>query len=217
MIGVVIFDLDGTLIDSAPSILTALDFAIGKSGLTPHIPLNKSIIGPPLREMMVNLVGSEKSIDLDVLMQDFKSFYDNEGYKFSEPYLGIHDMLEKLLQARLPLYLATNKRYLPTRKIIKFLGWERIFGERIYALDKYAERQFTSKALMIEALLREQEIYSNSAVYVGDRIEDFDAATANNISTILVKWGYGELHNQSADLFKIAPSVDGLFNIIVSS
>ena len=47
----VIFDLDGTLIDSAPSILAGLNMAIKKSGLLPVLPLTRSLVGPPLREL----------------------------------------------------------------------------------------------------------------------------------------------------------------------
>ncbi|MBV5349668.1 HAD hydrolase-like protein, partial [bacterium] len=55
----IIFDFDGTLIDSAPAILNAFAAALNEKDLTPHTPLNTSIIGPPLKETLIRLSGSD--------------------------------------------------------------------------------------------------------------------------------------------------------------
>ena len=188
----VIFDLDGTLIDSAPSILAGLNMAIKKSGLLPVLPLTRSLVGPPLRETIQKLVGNQLNVDLDILVSDFKSYYDSEGFKTSILYPGVQRLLNELNQLGILIYLATNKRLEPTLKIVEYFGWTSIFDE-IYAIDKYKESPFMDKASMIEALMRTKSIKQEHAIYVGDRIEDFEASSANGLNTILVNWGYGNL------------------------
>ena len=53
----VIFDLDGTLVDSAPSILLCLAEALASQGIAPIFPLSSSLIGPPLHETLRNISG----------------------------------------------------------------------------------------------------------------------------------------------------------------
>jgi len=206
--------LDGTLIDSAPSILKSLQFALEKSGLTPVVPLENSLIGPPLKETIQTLVGSCASYSIDLVLEDFKKYYDHEGFRSSEPYPGIEDMLEKLTAYGISLHLATNKRLLPTQKIIDYLGWRGNF-KSIYSIDKCINKPFLDKTQMLAELLGEQKVNPSSAVYVGDRLEDYEASKSNNLSTILVQWGYGDLEVNSGGVTPIASSAMELVKLIM--
>jgi len=190
----VIFDLDGTLINSAPAILTGLEKAIKKSGLLPVLPLDSSLVGPPLKEAIQKLVGSRADIDIDALISAFKTYYDNEGFKASAPYPGVPEMLCQLKKLNIEIYLATNKRIVPTLKIIDYLDLTSLFNG-IYAIDKFAESPFPNKAAMIRALIKAECIEKAYAIYVGDRIEDLEASFDNGIGAILVNWGYGDFVN----------------------
>jgi phosphoglycolate phosphatase len=192
----VIFDLDGTLIDSAPSILEVLATVIKKRGFSPAVSFSSSLIGPPLRETLRNLTGCIQEFELDELVSDFKDHYDTEGYKASRPYPGIEILLTELIRLKISLYLATNKRLIPTLKIIDNFGWTTLFNE-IYTIDKQPNQLFDNKASMIQALLKAEKIDSRSAIYVGDRIEDFEASSLNDMRAILVGWGYADFHNVS--------------------
>jgi phosphoglycolate phosphatase len=187
----VIFDLDGTLVDSAPAILEGLEYAIKKAGINSALPLTSSLVGPPLRDTLLKLIGDEDGINLDDLITDFKNYYDLEGFKKSKPYPGIEKLLMALRGSGIILYLATNKRLIPTQKIVKYFGWENIFNE-IYTIDKFANFPFENKALMIQALLKEKAIDPSNGMYVGDREEDRLASTYNKLPSILVAWGYGD-------------------------
>lgn len=190
----VIFDLDGTLINSAPAILTGLEKAIKKSGLLPILPLDFSLVGPPLKDVLQKLVGDRSDIDLDTLASDFKAYYDAEGFMMSIPYPGVQEMLRQLKKSNISLYLATNKRVVPTLKIVDFFNWTSLFHE-IYAIDKFADSPFSNKAAMIKTLIQAECIEKEHAIYVGDRIEDLEASLANGIGAILVNWGYGDFDN----------------------
>jgi len=211
----VIFDLDGTLIDSAPSILLGLEMVIKKSGFIPAVPLDSTLIGPPLRETFVKLVGKRKDINLDSLISDFKSYYDEDGFKNSIPYPGIRELLRHLKKISLPTYLATNKRLIPTLKIMDYLGWTSCFNQ-IYSIDKFADAPFINKTLMMQTLLEVESIDRTHTIYIGDRIEDLEASKANGIDAILVGWGYDEFQNiPIMDGVKCARSPEQLLKMLL--
>ncbi len=210
----VIFDLDGTLIESAPSILIGLDNAIRKSGLLPVLPLEPWLIGPPLKDTLRKLVGDQSNADLDLLVSNFKAYYDAEGFKKSTIYPGIQELLNQLIQSNIALYLATNKRLKPTLGIVDYFGWTLLF-DGVYTIDKYEDAPFSNKASMIDTLIKMESIERESCIYIGDRIEDHEASLANGIEAILVKWGYGNFENSSTIRgVNFAESPEGLHQII---
>ena len=117
----VLFDLDGTLIDSSPSILSCFGRVLDEAGLQPLVPLSNSLIGPPLRQTLINLTGLTDNGQLNQLIERFKVYYDSEGYKASKVYDGIETILDHLVQSGISLAIATNKRRVPTLKIIEYL------------------------------------------------------------------------------------------------
>jgi phosphoglycolate phosphatase len=187
----VVFDLDGTLIDSAEAILAGYQGAFAECGLTPVRNIEAGIVGPPLGETLKLLAGSEESALIARLADAFKHSYDTDGALKSRAYPGVGDMLRALRAAGMKLSIATNKRIHPTRLIIEHIGWVDIF-DSIYALDLFTP-PLPNKAAMLGRLLVEQGIDTRRAVYVGDRIEDFEAAEANELPFIAATWGYGVL------------------------
>ena len=92
----VIFDLDGTLIDSSPGILESFEGAFSALNIELQRPLNSSIIGPPLFESLKLLSGLSDTSVLDKLAEHFKLYYDSEGYKKTIIYPGINTMLSDI-------------------------------------------------------------------------------------------------------------------------
>jgi phosphoglycolate phosphatase len=210
----VIFDLDGTLIDSAPTILKGLEKVVEVSGREPVVPLTASLIGPPLRDTISMLMGD--NVDLDRLVLEFKKYYDNDAYKASHVYEGIDQMLQTLHQRGFSLFLATNKRFDPTMKIVQHFGWDKLF-KSIYALDKFPDFHLGTKANMLSHLQNEHQINPDKSLYIGDRYEDYLAAKANLISTILVSWGYGDFEDKAEiSKIKMVASSDELLKAILS-
>jgi len=81
----ILFDLDGTLIDSAPSILETFAAILEAKGIEPVFPLDNRIIGPPLRGVLQQLLGDDDSFLIPELSEDFINRYDTNGYKRSVP------------------------------------------------------------------------------------------------------------------------------------
>lgn len=187
----ILFDLDGTLIDSAPAILASFRDAFAHAGISPVVAIDESIIGPPLLETLQQLSGSTDAALIARLADGFKASYDSEGYKQTAAYAGVGAMLEALKDAGLSLSIATNKRIHPTRLILAHLGWLDHF-DHIYALDLF-EPRLPTKAAMIGRLLADHELPKESAIYIGDRSEDGESADANDLPFIAATWGYGSI------------------------
>jgi phosphoglycolate phosphatase len=186
----IIFDLDGTLIDSAPSILFGFEHVLKTNSLEPLIPITSSIIGPPLVQTLRMLSGINDEKKLLQMAEQFKEYYDLEACLLSQPYHDVNDSLRKLVQANFELHISTNKRYVPTRNILKHLAWDNFFTS-VYTLDKN-EVPFKSKSQMLQKQLEDLDLSADQSIYVGDRMEDMDAAHNNQLNFIAVSWGYGD-------------------------
>lgn len=185
----VIFDLDGTLIDSAPSILFCFSQVLKSNGFNVLCPISSSIIGPPLIPTLKKLTGLNDNKKLEELAEEFKNYYDSEHCLLSKPYDGVNEGLHKLYSDGFDLHIATNKRAVPTKNIIKHLGWDNFFSS-IYTLDK-ENILFASKAEMIVDQIKKFKLNPKKSIYVGDRIEDQEAARLNSLKFVGVTWGYG--------------------------
>ena len=75
----IVFDLDGTLIDSAPAILASFRAAFVHTGIAPAVAIDESVIGPPLTETLQLLSGSDDPALIGRLAEAFKASYDGAG------------------------------------------------------------------------------------------------------------------------------------------
>lgn len=185
----IIFDLDGTLIDSSKSILAGFDAAFRAEGLRPNRPLTAEVIGPPLKETLAALSGLDDPQLLDRLVGHFKAHYDTEGYKETTVFEGITTLLQRFENQAVPMHIATNKRLHPTTKILEHLGWQRYFGS-VFALD-YWQPPAANKSSMLGLAMAKLSLVGDQTLYVGDRKEDGEAADGNGLHFALAEWGYG--------------------------
>ena len=186
----IIFDLDGTLIDSAPSILESFVYAFSTLGIEPSKAITPDVVGPPLMPTLADLAGQDDPVLLQQLAEKFKAHYDTEGYKKATVYPGVQVLLNQLKQTDTMLYIATNKRDFPTQKIMKHLNWTPYF-KRVFALDTYTP-PLASKPVMVARILKDYQINPTQAIYIGDRYEDGLAADHNQMAFAMATWGYAD-------------------------
>lgn len=186
-----LFDLDGTLIDSAPSILASMAQALAAHGLAPAVPLDKTLIGPPLRSALQTLSGSSDQDTLDRLAEAFRSNYDSTGYCATAPFPGVTSALRKLHRAGHPMYVVTNKRATPTRRILEHLEWHHFFAA-VRTLDT-CEPAASGKPEVVRRLIADTGIDTRRALLVGDTAEDANSALGNGLAFAHATWGYGVL------------------------
>jgi len=202
----IIFDLDGTLIDSAQSILVSLQRAFKCCGLVPALPLESSLIGPPLRKTLQQLSPYSDSVQIERLAQYFIDSYDEKGCLEVRPFPGIDEMLKDLRRQGLALHIVTNKRAYPTKRILRELGWGELFGN-VYAADTFADESY-NKSDLLGRLIKALNLKAKDCAYIGDREDDANAAYENGIQFFWVNWGCNSLEDmpEKSDRYLCAPS-----------
>ena len=192
-----VFDLDGTLIDSAPGILGAFAIALRETGIEAKVPLDSSLIGPPLTEALMRLSGSDEPALLQSLSGNFKRHYDSTGVATTDAYPGIDEMLNEFAEAGAVMHIGTNKRLLVAQAILARLGWQDHFVS-VYALDM-VEPRLADKTQLLSKQIGEQRLDPAATVYIGDKFEDGQAANANGLEFNYASWGYGDLRREQLD------------------
>lgn len=194
----ILFDFDGTLVDSAPGVLSTFTKVMQTHELTPCRAIDPSLIGPPLRPTLEALSGQRDPVLLDALSTSFREIYDGQTCLSTPAYPGWHEVLQALREQGLVLSIATNKRLRPTLQILDALGWTKHFSA-IYANDSHPGC-YTDKSGMLGALMSALGILPTAAIYIGDTEQDGHAATANGMEFWPVTWGYGDFAPASAPL-----------------
>ncbi len=196
-----IFDLDGTILDSKPGILSCLRKVLDAHSVDAQGSLDR-FVGPPVEDWATELLpdGSEEA--RAALARDYRSCYDLEGWKNSSVYAGVPELLERLREEGFPLYVCTSKRHHFAVRILDAFGLTGMFTA-IYA-DR-AEYASHSKVDLLALLIRECGLSADSAWMIGDRIFDIEAAHANRI--LAADWGYGsEEESALADIVAATPA-----------
>lgn len=184
----VIFDLDGTLVESAPGILASFDVAFQACNIQPVRALTKEIIGPPLRETIESLTENLPSAQIDHLVSIFKKHYDTDGCKQTHAFLGITNLLRYLSEKNIALFIATNKRHVPTQNVIKTLKWE-VYFKGIFSLDSISPVA-SNKGALIRHITDTFHLSPSTTLYIGDREEDRVAAENSRVQFFFADWGY---------------------------
>ena len=192
----VLFDLDGTLIDSAPGILASFEAALRATGLEPGVPLSPSLIGPPLAQTVATLLGRDDPAAVEAMVAAYRADYDVSGYRATAVYEGVPEMLDTLAQSGIALHIVTNKRIAPTRLILDHLGWTPRFAG-IYALDAL-QPPAPHKPALVGEVLRRERIAAERAWMVGDSAEDRRAAETHALRFFGAGWGYGAGYGPTA-------------------
>jgi phosphoglycolate phosphatase len=200
----VLFDLDGTLTDSAPGILASLRHAFGQSGVeTPAEAVLLRAIGPPF-ELGLPDIGVPPEHVLAVI-DHYRDRYEHVGLFENQLYDGVVDMLDAL--AGVVLALATAKPEPTARRIVEHFGLTARFA--VIAGASYEPGRRTKTEVIAHALAELGVAGGPDVVMVGDRDHDMLAARHHGLGSIGVVWGYGsvdELTLAGADALANSPA-----------
>lgn len=210
----ILFDLDGTITDSALGITNSVKYALKKSGseIPPYETLCK-FIGPPLLDGFRDICGFETE-KAKAAVKYYREYYETTGLFENEVYGGIPELLDKLKKAGKTVILATSKPEKFAKIILEHFNLSRYFD---FAAGATLDETRSNKDTVIAYALSECNITDKSrAIMVGDRHHDIDGARINGISSVGVLYGFGdrkELETAGADY--IAEDVNALYNILL--
>jgi phosphoglycolate phosphatase len=207
-----ICDFDGTLIDSSDGILKAIELACGDCGVKPVVPLEKTIIGPPLEETLQHVTRISNSSELSELKKVFIRIYDSGICNLATPFPGVDQMLRTVISEGHELALATNKRKNPVIQILQEQDWLKYFS-RIETVDSVPDHRQTKAEMLIRIL--SQSADSRSAFYLGDTEWDVLAAAEAGVPCWIAAWGYGEKHPHSN--MKVLESPEEIVRLLKSN
>lgn len=182
-----LFDLDGTIADSAPGILSCLRATLAEFGAAPEPDADLSwVIGPPLRAIAERLLGGQEQVEACVAA--YRRRYAQEGVTAAEPFAGIVDELRRLRGEGHDLFVCTSKITPFAEQIVDRFGISPLF-EGVCGASATAAAD--DKVALAARIVGRHGLDPAACCLIGDRREDVRAGLANGLSTIGVLWGYG--------------------------
>lgn len=186
----ILFDLDGTVVDSKPGILASSAAALRALGHRPDGLQIDNLIGPPLEEAMAEILGRFGDDRVGEAVIAYRSHYGSAGFLETTVYPGIPAALDRLLAMEATLYIATSKRTVFAEQILRHLGLlDRFAG--VYGSEPGGA--FDRKGDLIADVMRRHGLSPDRCMMVGDRRQDVEGGRMNDVSTVGVLWGYGDL------------------------
>lgn len=185
----VLFDLDGTLVDSAPTITAAIAATLERFGRPVPSPQElRRFVGPPIHVGFRQLAGVPDD-ELATVVTSYRATYAERMLE-APVFPGVEAVLAALQGAGVPLAVATSKPEPHAERILRARGLTQYFTcVRGASMDesRSAKADIVADAL---ACLRASGADVARAVMVGDRHHDVDGAAAHSLPTVLVRWGY---------------------------
>jgi phosphoglycolate phosphatase len=191
----IVFDLDGTLIDTAPDLIDTLNFTLERNAL-PTVPYAQArpLIGGGARGMIERALilegRSAARADVDALYASFVAYYGEHIADRSRPFPQLEPVLDRLAQAGHRFAVCTNKLEWLSRRLLEALQladrFAAICGPDTFGIHKPNPEIF-------RAAVRKAGGEPRRAVMVGDSITDISTARAANVPVVAVDFGYSDV------------------------
>lgn len=202
-----IFDLDGTLLNTVTDLGKACNYALEQMGFAPHpIQAYSYMVGNGVRNLMEKAHPDADPSTIDQLLAHFKEYYNDHCLDSTKPYPGIPELLSELDSRGIAIAVASNKYQAATDKItrgcfpdMKFVAIE---GQR-------EGRKRKPDPSIVFSILEQFPVPKREVIYVGDSAIDIETARRACVESIGVSWGFRpvtELRRANADHIVTRPS-----------
>lgn len=183
----VIFDLDGTLMDTSEGILASVKYTIEKTG-TPNLSQEqmKTFIGPPIQKSFARVYGIDE-LQANQMAAVFRERYSTVDLLLASPYDGIYELLEGLSKRQIQSAVATYKREDYALRLLT----EYHFGDYMGIMHGSDMEGRLSKSDIIRKCILEANVELGEVVMVGDTESDEKGAHDIGIDFIGVTYGFG--------------------------
>ncbi len=186
----VIFDLDGTLINSIKDLGAATNFALQKNGYPVH-PLEAypMYVGNGVNKLIERALPEDfrNKENVELLKKDFKEYYDSHNTDYTVAYEGMPELLKELQDKGIKLAVASNKYQAATTKLVKHYYPEIDFVDICGQKEDIPIKPDPS---IVFGILATAGIKKQDVLYVGDSGVDMETARRACVDSVGVTWGF---------------------------
>ena len=211
----VIFDLDGTLLDTLDDLSAAVNHAMQQRGFSLHTRDEyMKMVGHGARNLMRQALPTDHRDNealIDAVLADFRVYYNTHIDVHTQPFPGIRELVKKLHQEGVMLAVASNKFQEGTEHLIKEFFPEIPF---VAVLGNRPNFPLKPDPEVVGEVLRRSGAKREETVMVGDSDTDMETAFNGGIGGIAVSWGYRNMADVPG--LKVAKSAEELLKIILS-
>ncbi len=215
MKSLVIFDLDGTLLNTISDLGAACNHALLQMGYPGHpISAYNFMVGNGVRKLLERAEPDADADTIDDMLTHFREYYDEHCCDTTTPYPGIPELLQSLVDAGISIGVATNKYQSAAEKIIKHYFPDIPF---VAVLGQEEGRPTKPDPSIIFAMLNIHPTPKAEVMMVGDSAVDMETARRACINSVGVTWGFrpvSELRKAYAD--HIISSPNDIFKLATS-
>ncbi len=186
----VIFDLDGTLLNTIADLTVAVNYALEQSGYPTHTTDEvRSFVGNGIGKLLERALPVGKCLpeQFSLLREHFFLYYDAHNADLTVPYPGIVELLKHLQGKGVLLAVASNKYQTATEKLVAHyfpeIHFARICGQR----DGFPIKP---DPMVVTDILDSLNLSNADAIYVGDSDVDMQTAINANVDAVAVSWGF---------------------------
>lgn len=186
----VIFDLDGTLLDTVADLANATNQALEQCGYPTHpVEAYYKFVGNGINKLFARALPTEASNEENVLRVRslFVPYYNEHNADYSRPYPGVVELLHTLQEDGVKIAVASNKYHEATLKLVHYffpdIRFAAIYGQREDVPIKPAPD-------IVYDILRDTGISTEQALYVGDSGVDMQTACNAGVESAGVTWGF---------------------------
>lgn len=190
MKSLLIFDLDGTLLDTIGDLATSTNYALTLCGFPTHeTPAYRFFIGNGINNLFEKALpeGSKTPENILMVRQLFLEYYGAHNSELTVPYSGITELLQSLQNKGIKLAVASNKYHKATEILIQHffpeIRFAAVFGQREGVPTK-------PDPTIIQDILSITKVDKNEVLYIGDSGVDMQTAQNAGIDAVGVTWGF---------------------------
>jgi phosphoglycolate phosphatase len=190
MVNLIIFDLDGTLLNTIADLANSANYALRANGFPAH-PLEayRQFVGNGLSKLLERALPEGEKTEANVLRlrASFIPYYREHDTEHSAPYPGVHELLRRLQKRNVALAVASNKYHAATCKLVAHyfpnIRFVKVLGQREGIAPK------PDPAIVYE-ILAAAAVDRRRALYVGDSNVDMQTALNSGVAACGVTWGF---------------------------